>query len=339
VTNPAVGSAPAGTRILPSLAELERASAIVREVVPATPQQRWPLLDARAGAEVWVKHENHTPVGAFKVRGGVTFFHELAASGAAPAGVVTATRGNHGQSVGLAAVRAGIKAAVVVPRGNSTEKNSAMRALGVELIEHGSDFQEALERTEVIARERGWFRFPAFHPWLVRGVGTYALEFFRGAPPLDTVYVPIGLGSGLCGVIAARDALGLKTEIVGVVSAHAPAYARSLTSGSLVSAPVTTILADGMACRTPLAEALDTMRGRIARTVEVTDAQVAQAMRAIFSDTHNVAEGAGAAPLAALLAERDAMRGRRVGIVISGGNVDRDLFARVLGGWDPVPAG
>ena len=325
--------------VLPSLADLDRASAIVHAVVPPTPQQRWPLIDARVGAEVWVKHENHTPVGAFKVRGGLTFFHELKASGATPPGVVSATRGNHGQSVGLAAARHGIKAAIVVPRGNSVEKNAAMRALGVELIEYGDDFQESLERTEVIARERGWYRFPSFHPWLVLGVGTYALEFFRGAPALDTVYVPIGLGSGICGVIAARDALGLKTEIVGVVSTHAPAYARSLASGSLISVPVTTVLGDGMSCRTPVADALDAMRGRIARVVEVTDAQLADAMRALFSDTHNVAEGAGAAPLAALLADREQMRGRRVGIVLSGGNVDRDVFARVLGGWNPEPRG
>ena len=324
---------------LPTLAELERASEIVREVMPPTPQQRWPLLDFRMQADVWVKHENHTPVGAFKVRGGLTFFHELEASGALPEGVVSATRGNHGQSVALAAARYGVKAAIVVPRGNSVEKNAAMKALGVELIEYGDDFQESLERTEVIARERGWFRFPSFHPWLVLGVGTYALEFFRGAPPLDHVYVPIGLGSGICGVIAARDALGLKTKVIGVVSAHAPAYARSLATGTLTSVPVTTILGDGMSCRTPVAEALDAMRGRLARVVEVTDRQLADAMRAIFSATHNVAEGAGAAGLAALTAEGEAMRGLRVGIVISGGNVDRDLYARVLGGWNPEPKG
>jgi threonine dehydratase len=316
--------------MLPTLAELERASDIVHAVMPPTPQQRWPLLDKRAGTEVWVKHENQTPVGAFKIRGGLVFFHELTASGVAVPGVVTATRGNHGQSIGLAAARHGIKAAVVMPRGNSVEKNAAMRALGVELIEHGEDFQASAEHATRLADERGWYRVPSFHPWLVQGVGTYALEFFRGAPPLDTVYVPIGLGSGICGVIAARDALGLDTEIVAVVSAQAPAYALSLVDGVPRSAPVTTVLADGMACRTPVPEALAAMRGKLARVIMVTDDQVAAAMRALFNDTHNVAEGAGAAALAALLSEAAALRGRRAGIVISGGNVDRDVFARVL---------
>ena len=324
--------ATAAPPLLPTLDDLERSCAIVHAVLPPTPQQRWPLLDQRVGSEVWVKHENHTPVGAFKVRGGLVFFHHLAASGSAVRGVVTATRGNHGQSIGLAAARHGVRAAVVVPHGNSLEKNAAMRALGVELIESGDDFQASVEFADALATERGWYRIPSFHPWLVQGVGTYALEFFRGAPPLDTVYVPIGLGSGICGVIAARDALGLATEIVGVVSAHAPAYARSLAAGSSQSAPVSTVLADGMACRTPVPSALEAMRGKVARVVEVTDAQVADAMRALFSDTHNVAEGAAAAPLAALMAEPPALRGRRSGFVLSGGNVDRDLFARVLAG-------
>ncbi|MBI3792265.1 MAG: threonine dehydratase [Gemmatimonadetes bacterium] len=318
--------------LLPSLAELERASALVHAVMPPTPQQRWPLLDARVGAEVWVKHENHTPVGAFKVRGGHVFFHELAASGMRVAGVVTATRGNHGQSVAVAARAHGLPVAVVVPHGNSTEKNAAMRALGAELIEAGDDFQASVEVADRLAVERGWYRLPSFHRWLVMGVGTYALEFFRGAPALDAVYVPIGLGSGICGVIAARDALGLATEVVGVVSAHAPAYARSLAAGRPESHAVSTVLADGMACRTPVPAALNAMRGKVARVLEVTDAQVAAAMRALFSDTHNVAEGAAAAPLAAMLAERDAIAGRRVGFIFSGGNVDADVFARVLQG-------
>ena len=324
-----------GSFTLPTLAELERASAIVHAVLPPTPEQRWPLLDQRAGTEVWVKHENQTVVGAFKVRGGLVFFHELAASGQKIAGVVTATRGNHGQSIGLAAARHGIKAVVVVPRGNSVEKNAAMRALGVELIEHGADFQESLEHAARLAEERGLYRIPSFHSWLVQGVGTYALEFFRGAPALDTVYVPIGLGSGICGMIAARDALGLRTEIVGVVSSQAPAYALSFAARTPLSAPVTTVLSDGMACRTPVPEAFDVILAKVARVVQVSDSEVAEAMRAIFSDTHNVAEGAGAAPLAALMSEAPAMRGRRVGFVLSGGNVDRDVFARVLGAVEP----
>ena len=219
--------APAST--LPTLAKLEHASTIVHAVMPATPQQRWPLLDQRAGSEVWVKHENQTPVGAFKVRGGLVFFHELVASGITVPGVVTATRGNHGQSIGLAAARHGIKAAVIVPRGNSIEKDAAMRALGVELIEHGDDFQASVEYAARLATEREWYRVPSFHPWLVQGVGTYALESCAGRGARHGLRAD-GLGSGICGMIAARDALGLPTEIVGVVSSHAPAYALSMAA-------------------------------------------------------------------------------------------------------------
>ena len=322
---------------LPSLAELESAAALVHAAMPATPQYRWPLLEARTGVETWVKHENHTPAGAFKVRGGITYFDWLARQVPRVAGVVTATRGNHGQSVGLAAARHGIPALVVVPHGNSREKNAAMRAQGVELIEAGDDFQASAEAADALARERGWHRLPSFHPLLVAGVGTYALELFRAVPDLDTVYVPIGLGSGACGVLAARDALGVRTEVVGVVSAHAPAYARSLASGVAESHAVHTHLADGMACRTPVPAALALLRGDgarrgLARVLEVTDAEVAHAMRALFTDTHNVAEGAGAAALAALLQERAAARdvGRRVAVVLCGGNVDAEVYARVL---------
>ena len=314
---------------LPTRAELESAAALVHAAMPATPQYAWPLLARRAGADVWVKHENHTPTGAFKVRGGLVYLDDLARR-AAPPGLVTATRGNHGQSVGFAAARHGIPAAVVVPHGNSADKNAAMRALGVELVERGDDFQAASEAAAALAEERGWHRMPSFHPLLVRGVGTYALELFRAVPDLHTVYVPIGLGSGIAGVIAARDALGLSTRVVGVVSTEAPAYALSLAAGAPVSHPATTRVADGMACRTPVPEALDVVRRGAERVVRVSDDEVEEAMRAYFADTHNVAEGAGAAPLAALLQERDAMRGRRVAVILCGGNVDAPLFARVL---------
>jgi threonine dehydratase len=325
---------------LPDAADLADAERLVRAAMPPTPQYRWPLLEARTGVETWVKHENHTPAGAFKVRGGIVYFARLAAAararGTAVPGVVTATRGNHGQSVGMAARVHGLPAVVVVPRGNAREKNAAMRALGVELLEIGDDFQDALDAADAIAVERGWHRLPSYHPWLVAGVATYALELFRAAPALDVVYVPIGLGSGLSGVLAARDALGLATEVVAVVSADAPAYARSLAAGRVESHAVTTVLADGMACRTPVPAALDAMRGRVARVVEVTDAEVAAAMRALFRDTHNAAEGAGAAATAALLqdAERapERVRGRRVATILCGGNVDAEVFARVLGG-------
>jgi threonine dehydratase len=295
-----------------------------------TPQQRWPLLDARCGAEVWVKHENHTPVGAFKVRGGIVYFDELRRTQPNLAGVVAATRGNHGQSVGFAARRHGIRAAVVVPHGNSEGKNRAMRALGVELIEHGHDFQAALEAASELAVKRAWHSVPSFHPLLVLGAASYSLELFRAAPSLDTLYVPIGLGSGICGAIAVRDALGLRTKIVGVVAAGAPAYARSLEQGRASSHEVTTRIADGMACRTPVPEALERIAAGIERVVEVSDDEIEAAMRVLFADTHNVVEGAGAAGLAALLRDRARMRGARVGIVLSGGNVDARPFAEIL---------
>ena len=311
------------------LADLERAAEIVYSAMAPTPQQRWPLLDAHCGTTVWVKHENHTPVGAFKVRGGLVYFDHLRRTQPALKGVVAATRGNHGQSIAFAAARLKIPAAVVVPHGNSETKNAAMRALGTELIERGHDFQAALEASAEIAAERGWHQVPSFHQLLVRGVASYSLELFRAVPDLDVRYVPIGLGSGICGAIAARDALGLKTRIVGVVSASAPAYARSLALGRPVSHEVTTRIADGMACRTPVDGALDIIRAGTERVVEVTDDEVEQAMRVLFSATHNVAEGAGAASLAALLQE--GARRLTAGIVLTGANVDPQPFARILG--------
>ena len=310
--------------------DLERAARVVYQTLAPTPQFAWPLLAAELNAEVWVKHENFTPTGAFKVRGGLVYFHELLAAGPRPAGVISATRGNHGQSVGYAARKNKVAATIVVPHGNSLEKNAAMRALGVELIEHGTDFQESREYAARLAIERGLHMIPAFHPHIVRGVATYALELLRGVPDLATVYVPIGQGSGISGMIAARDALGLKTEIVGVVSAHAPAYKLSFESRKAVEHAVTTELADGMACRVPDAAALEIIWRGAARVLEVTDAEVAAAMRLYFSATHSTAEGAGAAPLAAALQERARNGGKRIAVVLTGGNVDRDVFARVL---------
>jgi threonine dehydratase len=317
---------------LPTLTELEAATTVVRAVVPPTPQYRWPLLCDHLGAEVWIKHENHTPVGAFKLRGGLVYMDHLRRQSPAVLGVVSATRGNHGQSIALAASRVGLLAAIVVPRGNSREKNQAMQALGAELIEEGDDFQAAIEASCRIAQERGWHRIPSFHPALVAGVGTYALELFRAVPDLDRVYVPIGLGSGACGVLAARDALGLRTKVIGVVSSGAPAYARSFAAGQPVSHPVTTRLADGMACRTPDPSAFALLRRGLDHVVEVSDDEVAEAMRLIFTATHTVAEGAGAAALAAALQEREALAATRTALILSGGNVDRELFTEVLRG-------
>lgn len=316
--------------MLPKLNEIEEAAKIVYSIMPPTPQFCWPLLCQRLGTEIWVKHENHTPVGAFKIRGGLVYFDSLARGGKVT-GVITATRGNHGQSVGLAAKRYGMTAKIVVPHGNSVEKNAAMQALGVELIEHGDDFQAAREYAEALAVRESLHMVPSFHSRLVAGVATSSHEFLRAVPGLSTVYVPIGLGSGICGMVAARDALRLDTEIVGVVSAHARAYAASFDAKRAVDSTVSTKLADGMACRSPEPEALEVIWRNVNRIVEVTDPEVAEAIRTIFECTHNTAEGAGAAAIAASFQERSRLTGRKVGVVLSGGNIDRKSFAEILG--------
>jgi threonine dehydratase len=309
-----------------TLGELEDAARLVHAAFPPTPQYAWPLLAQRAGAEVWVKHENHTPTGAFKVRGGVVFMERLKRENPNVAGVVSATRGNHGQSLAYAGARYGIPVTILVPRDNSVEKNNAMRAQGARLIEYGADFDEARAEAARLAKAEGWLFAPSFAPDLVMGVATYALELLRAAPSLAALYVPIGLGSGICGCILARDLLGLSTEIIGVQSAEAPAYALSFAAGHVVTTPTANTRADGMATRLPDADALEIIRKGAARIVTVTDDEVAAAIRAYWQDTHNLAEGAGAAPLAALLQERAAMRGKRVGIVLCGGNIDLALF-------------
>lgn len=315
---------------LPELVVLERAAAVVYANMPPTPQYVWPLLAERLGTELWVKHENHTPAGAFKIRGGLVYFDELARGADVPSVVVSATRGNHGQSVAIAATKAGMKPVIVVPVGNSVEKNAAMRAFGAELIEYGADFQEAREYASQLATEREAHMVPSFHPLLVRGVATYGVELLRAVPDLDVIYVPIGMGSGICGAIAAREALGSKAEIVGVVSTDAPAYALSFEQRTHVEHAATTQLADGMACRVPDSTALQLMFRHVARMVRVSEGEVASAMRTLYECTHNVAEGAGAASFAGAMQERDRVRGKKVAVVLSGGNVDRKLFAQVL---------
>lgn len=314
---------------LPSPDALEAARRIVHAAMAPTPQQRWPLLEQRLGAEVWVKHENHTPVGAFKLRGGLVYFDGLRQREPGLRAVMSATRGNHGQSVAVAARRAGMQATIVVPHGNSVEKNAAMRAHGAELIEHGDDFQAAREHAIRLAAERGAHMVPSFHPDLVAGVASYWLEFFGAAQP-DVVFVPIGLGSGISACAAARAATGARSRIVGVVSAHATAYLDSFRAGRVVEAPVSTLLADGMACRVPEQDALEIIRREVDDIVAVTDAEVGAAMRALFADTHNVAEGAGAAALGGALQQRERWAGRSIGLALTGGNVDTALYARVL---------
>jgi len=311
---------------LPDLEELQAAAAIVHRALAPTPQIRWPSLAARTGADVWVKHENRTPLGAFKVRGGLVYMDSLRSREPEIRGVIAATRGNHGQSVAYAAVRAGLRAVIVVPHGNSRTKNAAMRSLGAELIEHGDDFQEAYEYTIAMAQRESLHLVRSFDRALIAGVASYALELFGEAADLDTVYVPIGMGSGICGVIAARNALGLKTEVVGVVAAGAPAYGLSFAAGRPVVTATAQTIADGMACRTPDAEAVRIIKEGAARVVTVDDAQIGEAMRILLADTDTVAEGAGAAALAALLQERGRVQGRKVGVILSGGNVDREVF-------------
>jgi threonine dehydratase len=320
------------------LTELERVHAIVGQAVPETPARGWPLLAERLGTQVIVKHENHTPIGAFKVRGGLVYLERLKRERPNIPGIISATRGNHGQSLAFAASRHGVPAVIYVPRGNSVEKNRAMKAFGAELVEHGEDFQAAAEEAQRRAQFTGLHMVPSFHPDLVLGVATYALELFRTAPDLDVLYVPIGQGSGISGCIMARDLLGLKTEIVGVQSTEAPSYALSFAAGKVVTTKTSNTLADGMATRIPDADAFALIRKGAARIVQVSDDEVAAAIRAYWTDTHNLAEGAGAAALAAALQEKNKLSGKRVGLVLSGGNIDFDLFRSWVGAEAPAMA-
>jgi threonine dehydratase len=315
---------------LPSVEEISAAQKLVYSVMAPTPQIVWPLLCERLGTEVWVKHENHTPIGAFKARTAIVYAAELFREASGITGLVTATRGNHGQSVALAARRFGVPAHVLVPRGNSPEKNAAMSSQGANLIEFGDDYQESKERAKVLADENGWHFVPAYHRDIVKGVATYWLEFFSSARDIDVVYVPIGQGSGVCACAAVRNGMNLKTKIVGVVAEGAPAYALSFAAGRKIEAPVTTLLGDGMACRTPDDDSLALMLQNVDHIVQVSEDEMRQAMKIYFTDAHNVAEGAGAAGLAAALKEKNTLKGKRVGLVLSGGNVDHDVFARVL---------
>lgn len=315
---------------LPTLDQLEQAARVVHAVMTPTPQICWPQLCQRLGAEVWVKHENHTELGAFKIRGGIVYFEELCRKQPNLSGVVAATRGNHGQSIAYAARRHSLKALIVVPRGNSVEKNSAMRALGAEIVEHGSDFLDAFEHAQSLAAAKALHMVPSFDETLVRGVASYSLELFRAVPHIHTLYVPIGWGSGICGAMAVRDALRLKTEIVGVVAEAAPTYAKSFHAARAVSHPVSATIADGVALRTPDQRALAAILRGVARIVTVTEPEIGSAMRTLFTATHNVAEGAGAVALAAAMQEKPKLLGRRIAVVQSGGNVDRKIFAKVL---------
>ena len=315
--------------------DLEQAAHLVHAHMPPTPQYVWPQLCEKVGATVWVKHENHTPTGAFKVRGGITFADWLRRTHPDVQGIITATRGNHGQSQARAATAAGLQVRILVPQGNSPEKNAAMRGFGGTVIEYGEDFDDARVEAQRLSEEENLFMVPPFHRELVRGVASYALELFAAAADLDTVYVPVGCGSGICGVIAARDALGLRTEIVGVVSTKALSVKLSFESGNLTETDSAATFADGIAVRVPVKEAFDIYSKGADRVVEVNDDEIAAAIRIYFRDTHNAAEGAGAASLAALLREKDRMRGKNVSVILTGGNIDTEDFAAILQGTTP----
>lgn len=319
-----------------TLAELEAAAQLVHRTVPPTPQYAWPLLAKRTGCEVWVKHENHTPTCAFKVRGGIVYMDNLKRSQAGVSGVISATRGNHGQSIAFSASRAGIPATIYVPRGNSTDQNAAMRAFGATVVEFGRDFDEALAECHRVAHEQNLHFISPFNRDQVKGVATYALELFRTVGGLDTVYVPIGMGSGICGLITTRDLLGLKTEIVGVVACNAPAMALSFAAGKPIPTNSALTFADGMATRDPQDEALTIIKRGAARVLQLSEDDIAEAVRSYFQDTHNVAEGAGAAPLAGLMQERARMTGKRVAVILSGGNIDASVYRRILAGETPT---
>ncbi len=315
---------------LPTRSQIEAAAGKIYQAFGPTPQYCWPTLSQRLGTECWVKHENHTPVGAFKVRGGLTYFDHLVQNGTLPREVVSATRGNHGQSIAYAAARHGVTCTIVVPEGNSLEKNAAMKALGAQLIEHGHDFQAAREHAQAIALERKAHMVPSYHPALVLGVATAWWEFFLAVPDLDRVYVPIGLGSGACAALAAKKALGHRVQVIGVISAHATTYADSFAAGQVVEAPVSTLLADGMAVRRADPNALAILKVGLERCVMVDDSRIAQAMRDLYADTHNLAEGAGAASFAAAWSEKEQLKGLKVGTTLCGGNVDSATFCSVL---------
>jgi threonine dehydratase len=317
---------------LPSLDQIREAQSLVYRHMPATPQFSWPLINQRLGIEAWIKHENHTPIGAFKLRSALVYAAWLKQTQPELAGIVAATRGNFGQGAAMAARLLGMKSVIVVPHGNSVEKNHAMRAQGAELIEHGHDYQESLEFAATVASERGYAMFEPFNEQLVAGAATFALELFQSAPRLDVVYVPIGMGSSICGTVAARNVLNLSTEIIGVTSVANAATANSFKQRKLVEAPANSLIADGLACRRPNQDALDIIFANVARIVEVSDAEIADAMCVYHQDTHNIAEGAGAAALAAALREKSSLQGKRAGIILTGGNVDRELYVAVLTG-------
>ena len=302
-----------------TLDDLEDAARLVAAHLPVTPAYRWPLLERVTGGPTWVKHELQT--------------------GAVVPGLIAATRGNHGQSVAYAGQRRGLPVTIVVPEGNSPDKNASMAAFGADLVVHGRDFQESLEHARALAEERGLVFVPSFHPDLVAGVATGAAELHAQAGRLDVIYVPVGLGSGICAHVAVRDLLGVGTEIVGVVADRAPAHALSFAAGRPVSTTDADTFVDGVATRTPVPDAVAAMVAGVSRFVRVPEAEAERAMRVLGQTTHQMPEPAGAIALAGLLNDPGRSPDATAAVIMTGGNCDTDLVLRVLsGGSSVIPA-
>jgi len=313
----------------PTLQDIYAARARVQRVVRPSPLMRHPLLAAETGLDVFVKHENHNPTGAFKVRGGLNLVGSLSAD--ERRGVITATTGNHGQSIALACQREGVPCTIVAPVGNNPEKNAAMRAYGATLIEFGRDFDEARERVEQLQREQGLrYVHSANEPLLLAGVGTYALEIFDELPDVDVILVPIGGGSGACGCGLVRTALGSRAEVIGVQAERADAFTRSWTGGTRVVGEKADTFAEGMATRVTFDLTFGILKKELNDIVLLTEAELAEGVRLALRATHNLAEGAGAASLMAAMKLRDRLAGKKVVCVMSGGNIDQVTLKRVL---------
>ena len=328
-----------GTGVRPTLADVYDARTRVYRALKPTPLLRHPLLAQESGLDIRVKHENHNPTGAFKVRGGLNLIGSLSVRGeAAPGGtnaqrrgVITATTGNHGQSIALACALGGVPCTIVVPLGNNPEKNAAMRAYGAELIEFGKDFDEAREKVEQLQHERQLrYVHSANEPMLIAGVGTYALEIFEELPDVDVVIVPIGGGSGACGCAIVRSAIGSGAKIIGVQAARADAFARSWRGPSRVVGDSAATFAEGMATRVTFDLTFGILQKELDDIVTLTEEELADGIRLAVRTTHNLAEGAGAASLAAAVKLRSSLAGKKIVCVMSGGNIDRATLTRIL---------
>jgi len=314
----------------PTLEDIYAARLRVYSAVKRTPLMRHPLLTAETGLDIFVKHENHNPTGAFKVRGGLNLIGSLSAD--ERRGVMTATTGNHGQSIAFACQREGVPCLIVTPVGNNPEKNAAMRALGAEVRESGRDFDEARDTVEAMQAERGWrYVHSANEPLLIAGVATYALEIFEELPEADVILVPVGGGSGASGCGIVRSGIGSRTKVIGVQAERADAFARSWRTRSRIVGDRADTFAEGMATRVTFDLTFDILQHELDDIVTLTEDELAEGVRLALRSTHNLAEGAGAAPLMAAMKLRDRLAGKKIVCVMSGGNIDTATLRRVLG--------